>query len=320
MNGMSLIAMVKSGTAGVATASLPPNLTQLLESMSMVDSVLSQSAASVSPRTYTLYEVVNSVNGKRYYGITSRPLMHRFREHLSDARCMKGKMPLHKAIRKYGESAFSVSAVAVADDWDALCKAEIEAIAAAPAGSLYNVTTGGEGILGIDRTYQTGENSWARSPAGRAWFASHVSHLSLPAHAERMRRDNPAKRPGVMDCIRGDNNPAKRPDVRIKLRENHALRDPARRDEILAKRSARLKGRPMPWMMGDNNIRRRPEERARISGAGNPNAKAAIINGVYYPTLQHAAEAMGVVQATTIVSRIKRGMQGYAFAERKPRD
>lgn len=317
---MPLNAMVKSGSAGVATAVLTPNRTQLLESMSMDDSVLPQSAFSVSGRTYTLYEIVNSVNGKRYYGITSRPMMRRFREHLSDARCMKGKMPLHKAIRKYGEAAFSVSVMTVTEDWAALCKAEIEMIAAAPVGSLYNVTTGGEGILGVDRAYQTGDNSWARSPAGRAWFASHVSHLSLPAHAERMRSDNPAKRPGVMDCIKGENNPAKRPEVRAKIRANNPLRDPVRRAEILAKRSASLKGRAAPWMIGDKNIRRCPEERARISGAGNPNAKAAIINGTYYPTLQHAADAMGVAQATTIASRIKRGMDGYAFAERKPKD
>lgn len=49
-----------------------------------------------------------------------------------------------------------------------------------------------------------------------------------PKQSEFMKANNPTRIPGVMDCIKGDNNPAKREDVRKKLSENN----PSKRPEI----------------------------------------------------------------------------------------
>ena len=45
--------------------------------------------------------------------------------------------------------------------------------------------------------------------------------IKKPKQSEFMKHNNPAKVPGVMDCIKGDFNPAKRLDVRKKLSEHN---------------------------------------------------------------------------------------------------
>ena len=50
--------------------------------------------------------------------------------------------------------------------------------------------------------------------------------IKRPKQTEFMLKNNPAKVPGTMDCIKGDNNPAKRAEVRKKLSENNVSRRP----------------------------------------------------------------------------------------------
>jgi group I intron endonuclease len=98
-----------------------------------------------------IYLITNSKNGKRYVGLTTRSIAERWAEHLEDARGCRSRRALALAIRKYGVEAFSVEQIAEADDWDSLCAAEIELIDSlgtkAPNG--YNMTDGGEGVIGL---------------------------------------------------------------------------------------------------------------------------------------------------------------------------
>lgn len=50
--------------------------------------------------------------------------------------------------------------------------------------------------------------------------------VKRPKHSKFMLEHNPAKVPGAMDSIKGDNNPAKRAEVRKKLSENNVSRRP----------------------------------------------------------------------------------------------
>lgn len=268
-------------------------------------------------RVFSLYKLINKINGHFYIGITSRSINLRKLEHFSDAKCEKGDLPIHKAIRKYGQENFYVELVETAESWDTICLREREEIARyKPTRQLYNAAGGGEGAYGIDRTYQTGDNSWKRRfPERLDYQRGDNNHMRRPEHRERMRIFNPAKVPGAMDCIKGNANPAKRPDVRIKLKQNSALRDPERRDAVRIKMSASTKGKPKPWQMGDNNVRRRPEERERIRGGGNPNAKTVRVNGIVYQCLQAAADALGIAQAETVRRRIFKLTPGYEWAD-----
>lgn len=75
---------------------------------------------------------------------------------------------------------------------------------------------------------------------GGAYFD--FTGMKRPDQSEFMRSNNPAKVPGAMDCIRGENNPAKRIEVRSKLSEFNVSKRPEikekRRQHMLANNPA----------------------------------------------------------------------------------
>jgi hypothetical protein len=95
----------------------------------------------------TVYEVVNTVNGKIYIGKTSRGYLKRWKEHLYNAR--KGaKTPFHRAIRRYGDDQFKIKSLCDIEDEHADF-VEILFIAAAQSfppslGYGYNAHPGGK--------------------------------------------------------------------------------------------------------------------------------------------------------------------------------
>lgn len=97
-----------------------------------------------------LYLVTNAVNGKRYVGITTKPLAYRWRQHVSYV-SSKDRSALHYAILKYGEGAFTIEEIGTADCFDGLKEMEVAAIrdyrTRAPHG--YNLTDGGDGCAGF---------------------------------------------------------------------------------------------------------------------------------------------------------------------------
>jgi hypothetical protein len=90
-------------------------------------------------------------NGKSYIGITNETALKRFTRHVKKANAGQ-KQAVTNAIRKYTPQAVRVSTLVVARDWEYLCALERKAIAAfgtrEPHG--YNLTDGGEGVLGLE--------------------------------------------------------------------------------------------------------------------------------------------------------------------------
>lgn len=78
---------------------------------------------------YKIYLITNSQNGKEYVGLTIGTLKDRLKQHFAAAK--KGrKAPLPNAIRKYGESAFTISLIrADARTYEQLQEQEINEIA-----------------------------------------------------------------------------------------------------------------------------------------------------------------------------------------------
>ena len=95
------------------------------------------------------YEITNTVNGKRYIGMTLRALHKRWAQHLYDAK-RGSTAPLHRAIRKHGVAAFSARAMASATSVDGLFEVEELLVCQErtfwPGG--YNATRGGRGVPG----------------------------------------------------------------------------------------------------------------------------------------------------------------------------
>lgn len=103
-----------------------------------------------------IYAARNTKNGKLYVGLTTLSVAGRWAAHLHRAAHGSG-FALHAAIRKYGAKAFVVEEVASllpGMPFEELCELERKIIAqedcVAPKG--YNLTLGGEGVLGRDVT------------------------------------------------------------------------------------------------------------------------------------------------------------------------
>lgn len=107
------------------------------------------------------YLVTNTVNGKGYIGITTKPKI-RWKKHLAAAQDASGKnaFALHRAIAKYGQRAFRFETIACAKSYADLFSIERMLIAQhgtfRPGG--YNLTLGGEGGFGMKMTDQGREN------------------------------------------------------------------------------------------------------------------------------------------------------------------
>lgn len=102
------------------------------------------------------YMATNSVNGKRYIGITSRPLYVRVKEHCKPSVINDSTRPISRAINKYGIDQFRFTVLAELPSFeDALLKERRLVKEIKPE---YNATKGGDGILGFKFSTETLEH------------------------------------------------------------------------------------------------------------------------------------------------------------------
>jgi group I intron endonuclease len=105
----------------------------------------------VDHKDYIVYKSTNIVNGNFYIGATSTGIDNRRKSHLVDARSGKGGCKVfHRAVQKYGEQSFSWEIIAVLETFSDMMLKEIELIA--ELKPQYNMTKGGEGVVGLERT------------------------------------------------------------------------------------------------------------------------------------------------------------------------
>lgn len=102
-----------------------------------------------------IYKITNNLNQKFYIGFTSQKNpKYRFNQHLSIARSKKkNNQPIIKAIRKYGEENFSFEIILEGEEKFLLNVEEPRLIK--ELNPEYNVTFGGEGVLGYKHTNET---------------------------------------------------------------------------------------------------------------------------------------------------------------------
>jgi group I intron endonuclease len=70
-----------------------------------------------------IYKITNAINNKIYIGQTIQSINKRFKNHLFA--CYHEKMPLHRAIRKYGKDKFNIEIIDFAMNSEELNKKEI---------------------------------------------------------------------------------------------------------------------------------------------------------------------------------------------------
>lgn len=169
---------------------------------------------------WSIYIVTNKANGKQYVGI-SKDLKRRWNEHLS----ANGSAPaLHAAIKKYGKDGFVFSHICDAFDFEAACDIERLLIqqhnTKSPNG--YNLTDGGEGVIGLP---MTDEDKEVRRKASLAF----VGTLSPEERSEKFGTKGRKLNQDQIEKIRASNkgkNLGKRPseEVRAKMSAAHKNR------------------------------------------------------------------------------------------------
>jgi group I intron endonuclease len=126
-----------------------------------------------------IYAITCKMTGKVYVGQTVQPLKKRIKGHL-DAVCNGSRLPLHRAIRKYGWNAFEVAVLERCPSLPMLNAAESRWIAElgafGPRG--YNCTTGGEGFRVSEET----RNRIAHVHKGKALSEAHRAAIAAAMH------------------------------------------------------------------------------------------------------------------------------------------
>jgi group I intron endonuclease len=109
---------------------------------------------------YKGYVVVNTINNKKYIGITTTTLKQRWSLHVMASKYRDYKSALYNAMSKYGADKFSIHLMYNCNSWEKLVLWEkqtiIEQQTKVPNG--YNITDGGEGSLGLVHTEEFKRN------------------------------------------------------------------------------------------------------------------------------------------------------------------
>lgn len=141
--------------------------------------------------------VLTFPNGKQYVGRTKKTADVRFRNHVRDSQ--KSKMPVHRAIRKFGAENVKVAILADGLSWSESAKVEIAWIAKLgtmmPGG--YNLTAGGEGRLGCPASEAVRAAVAAANRRRRGKPLSEANRQGI-AEATRRRWQDPVQRPGLL--------------------------------------------------------------------------------------------------------------------------
>lgn len=131
-------------------------------------------------------------NGKSYIGITRESLDQRIRRHVQYARAGR-KLALSCAIRKHGEDSFSSEIIATGV-WSELKRLEIESIKIHRASgiTLYNMTDGGDGSLGVSLSKET-RAKISQSLRGRSCSEIHCKRVSDAQKGKKISNETKQK-------------------------------------------------------------------------------------------------------------------------------
>lgn len=145
--------------------------------------------AADNNRTTIVYVATNKTNGKQYVGVTRLSLEARKSRHEANARRgHRGK--LYGAIRKHGSKVFVWEVISTHQTYkDALSEERKQIAERKPH---YNMTAGGEGVLGIRHSEKT-KKEWSRKRKGKATWAAgkcpdYVREKLKEAHKRRIKK------------------------------------------------------------------------------------------------------------------------------------
>jgi group I intron endonuclease len=130
---------------------------------------------------YTLYQITNVLNGKRYIGITKQSIQKRWEQHLGNSQ--NPKYPLHLAIAKHGADNFTITSLSESTDRKYIGELEdlvIQQLETHISKNGYNVAKGGYGgDLGPEANLKRKMTMENRSPEQTLKWKQNLSKAGL---------------------------------------------------------------------------------------------------------------------------------------------
>lgn len=128
-----------------------------------------------------IYLIRNITNGKGYVGLTTKDEITRFREHVYDSRKLKCKYAVHRAIKKHGVDSFNITVLETCSTYVGLREAEKKWIKELNThvsnGQGYNMTLGGDGVLGYEFT-ESHRRNMSIAHTGKQFSTEHKKNIS----------------------------------------------------------------------------------------------------------------------------------------------
>lgn len=134
-----------------------------------------------------IYCIENKINGKKYIGLTTKSIEERWHCHVVQAKQnAKRNMVIAKAILKYGKENFEISVLEECVDEKELRKKEKVWIAELNTfNDGYNMTLGGDGLLGYKHTDETKEKM-SKSQIGNKNNKGHFKGRNHSEHSKKL--------------------------------------------------------------------------------------------------------------------------------------
>ena len=236
--------------------------------------------------TWSLYIVTNACNGKQYVGLTKN-LDGRFKQHMS----ANGSAPaFHAAIKKYGVDKFVFSHICDAFNFESACDLERMLIqqhnTKAPSG--YNLTDGGEGVVGFA---MSDEGKEIRRKASVNFV------LSLTPEERASKYGIKGKKP-TADAI-----------AKIKISMKGKNLGKKASEKTRAKMSAAHKARPR------SPLSKETKEKIRQSLLGRKMPESEKIKHASFAGRKHTDEAKAKIRASNIATKAL--LKAKKFAEQE---
>jgi len=162
-------------------------------------------------------------NGKKYIGQTTKEIEERINEHICVSKT-DAQYLLSKAIRKYGENPIVYEAIDIAHGRDELNMLEIEYILFYNThylkGNGYNMTDGGEGVVGYRHTEESKRLMSAKS---KLYFSDSSIRISKSIEVKKYF-ENPENRLRLSNQIKSyyTNNPEAKEKLSIRITEYYS--------------------------------------------------------------------------------------------------
>lgn len=142
-----------------------------------------------------VYLITNTITGKLYVGQTAVGLRHRWGQHKSDTKRMRGPHHLVHSMRKYGHEVFTMELLHECETREEMDFVEMFYIALlntkSPSG--YNLTDGGDGTQGCSG-WKVSEETKAKLRGRIPWNKGKhhtAEHIEKAANAHRGRKQTP---------------------------------------------------------------------------------------------------------------------------------